>query len=149
MMTVLLVVVLALTAPQEREQERPNVPKDSIEVVVTGCLKGRMLAVSDVRETDVQRGPVIKARSFRLAGKKDVMDVVKQEDRHVVDVTGLIKRSALNEPGMKVGKGVTIGGGAPVAGSGGSGMGRPPAPTENIPVMDVTSIRGRGTSCGS
>jgi hypothetical protein len=43
---------------------------------------------------------------------------------------------------MKIGKRVTIGGGSPTAGSG-----MRPAPSEYLPVMDVSSIRERNVSC--
>ena len=135
----------AVAVQQETKQEKPKVPKDSIELVVTGCLKGRVLAVSDVRQTDTQSGPIVKSRSFRVAGKKDVMNDVKEHDGHLVDVTGIVKKSSLVEPGVRVGKNVTVGGGPPVAGSGGT----TPIPTEYIPVLDVETIRMRASSCGS
>src|SRR5436190_7331218 len=142
----LLLVSLTIAAPQETtKQEKPKVPKDSIELVVTGCLKGRVLAVSDVRQEDTQSGPIVKSRSFRVAGKKDIMKDIKEHDGHLVDVTGIVKKSSLVEPGLKVGKGVTIGGGPPVAGSGG----HTPLPTEYIPVLDVETVRTRASSCGS
>jgi hypothetical protein len=144
MITVLLLAMIGLTTPQETTQEKPKVPKDSIELVISGCLKGRLLAVSEVRQTDTQAGPVIQARSFRLAGKGEIMDQVKKENHHLVDVTGLIKRSALYEPGMKIGKGIVISGGQPAAGSG-----RSPVPSEFVPVLDVSTIRARATSCGA
>jgi hypothetical protein len=144
MTTIVLLLVLGLggfqeTAPQEK---KPRIPKDSIELVLVGCLKGRVLAVSDVRATDVERSPDVRARSFRLAGKGDVMKDVKREDQHLVEVTGIVKRSALQEEGMKIGKGITINGGRPVAGSGGV-----PPPSDLIPVMDVESLRVRSSSC--
>jgi hypothetical protein len=148
MTTLLILIVLGLT-PQSQEpprEGRPRVPKDSIELVVTGCLRGRLLEVSDVRETDTQTGPIVRARTFRLAGKGEVMKAIKRENRHLVDVIGIVKRSSLVEPGIKIGKGVVIGGGQPTAGSGG-GM-RPPNPSEYVPVLDVESVRLRAMSCG-
>lgn len=142
MMTLALIVALGVTAVQDNPQERPRVPKDSIELVVTGCLKGRVLAVSDVRQEDTQSGPIVRARSFRLAGKKEVMKDVKLEDGHLVDVTGLVRKSALIEPGIKVGKHVVIGGGQPVAGA-------RSAPSDSVPVMDVESVRARSSSCSA
>jgi hypothetical protein len=141
-MTTILLMMLTLIPVQDTPQDRPRVPRDSIELVLTGCLKGRILAVSDVRQVDVQSGPIVRARSFRLAGKGDVMKAVKREDRHFVEVTGLVKKSALVEPGMRVGKGIVIGGGRPVAGAG-----RSPEPADFVPVMDVQSVRLRSTSC--
>lgn len=138
-----LLVAVALSVSQETSQEKPrSVPKDSIQVVVVGCLSGRALAVDDVRQTDTQSGPIIRAKTFRLAGKKDVMAIVKEQNHRIVEVTGIIKKSALIEPGMKIGNRVTIGGGKPTAGGG------MPSPAENIPVMDVESVQPRGTSCG-
>ena len=143
MTTLLLLFALALTG-QDNAQERPRVPKDSMLLVVTGCLRGRVLAVSDVRQEDTQSGPIVRAKSFRLAAKGEVMDDIKSHDRHLVEATGLVKKSALIEPGVKIGKRITIGGGSPTAGSGGR-----PAPSEYLPVMDVSSIRVRNVSCGS
>ena len=65
---------------QEPPQERPRIPDDSVELNVSGCLKGRVLAVSDTRETDTQSGPIVRGKSFRLAGKGDIMKEVKKED---------------------------------------------------------------------
>lgn len=138
-----LLVALALVAPQETPKGKPRVPKDSIELVVVGCLTGRVLAIDDVRQTDVESGPPVRAKSFRLAGKHDVMDIVKEQNHHIVEVTGIVKRMSLVEPGLRVGKRVTIGGGNPVAG--GSGV---PSPGEDVAVMDVESVQPRGTSCG-
>jgi hypothetical protein len=143
MTTLLLFVMLGLPPRQETPQEHPKVPKDSIQLSITGCLTGRVLAVSDVRRTDTESGPPVRAKSFRLSAKGDVMDDVKREDHHLVDVIGLVRKSALIEPGVRIGKRVTVGGGNPVAGS----PGARPAPPEMIPVMDVWSIRQRATSC--
>jgi hypothetical protein len=142
-MTFLLLMMFALAPAQETPRDRPNVPKDSIELAITGCLSGRVLAVSDVRRPDTESGPLVRAKSFRLAGKGDVMDDVKREDRHLVEVTGVVRKTALIEPGVKLGSRITVGGGNPVAGSNGAR----PAPPEGIPVMDVWSVRLRSTSC--
>jgi hypothetical protein len=145
MITIVLLFVIGLMSPQERPpQEKPRVPKDSIELIITGCLKGRVLAVSDVRTPDVQSSPDVRARTFRLAGKGDVMKVIKREDHHLVEVTGIVKRSALDDPGVKVGKGIVISGGRPVAGSGSI-----PPPADSTPVLDVEAVRLRSTSCSA
>ena len=145
MTTLLLFTMLGLAPAQETTLERPKVPKDSIELNVTGCLSGRVLAVSDVRRPDTESGPLVRAKSFRLAGKKEVMELVKREDRHLVEVTGLVRKSALIEPGVRIGRRITVGGGNPVAGS----TGARPAPPEGLPVMDVWSVRLRSTSCST
>ena len=43
MIAVVALLALALTSPQADPQEKPRVPDDSIELTVTGCLKGRVL----------------------------------------------------------------------------------------------------------
>ncbi|MEO8521496.1 MAG: hypothetical protein ABI603_09040, partial [Acidobacteriota bacterium] len=86
----LLVLVLFSGSPAQEAGSKPKVPKDSIQLTITGCLSGRVLAVSDVRRTDTESGPPVSAKSFRLAGKRDVMDDVKKENHHLVDVTGLV-----------------------------------------------------------
>jgi hypothetical protein len=136
-----MLVALALAAPQETPQEKPKVPKDSVELTVIGCLKGRVLKTSAERQTDVESGPYVGARSFHLASKKKVTEEIKRQQGHLVVVTGLVKRSSLDEKGIKVG-GVAISGGSPV-----SGTRSMPSPAENVAVMDVSSVRFRATSC--
>jgi hypothetical protein len=142
MTTAVIVIALALAGAAQETPQEMKVPKDSLLLVVTGCLKGRVLAVSDVRQEDTQTGPIVRAKSFRLAAKGEVMDDIKKNDKHLVEATGLVRKSALMEPGMKIGKRITIGGGSPTAGTGGR-----PAPSDYVPVMDVTSIRVRNVSC--
>lgn len=136
------VFMIALGLIQNPEQERPKIPKDSLELVLTGCLKGRLLAVSELRQPDTQSGPDVRAKSFRLAGKGDLMKEIKKQDGNLVEVGGLVKRSALSQPEVKIGKGIVISPGRPVAGSG-----RLPPPSDLIPVLDVQFVRLRSTSC--
>jgi hypothetical protein len=143
MLMILLFVMFGATPQQETPADHPKVPKDSVQLNVVGCLTGKVLAVSDVRRSDTESGPVVRAKSFRLSAKGDVGDDVKREDHHLVEVTGVVRKSALIEPGVKIGKRITVGGGNPVAGSGGAR----PDPPEMIPVMDVWSVRMRSTSC--
>ena len=96
-----LASLLAAAPLLPAQEERPKVPKDSVMVVITGCIKGRVIRAADVRPTDTTTGPSIRSTTFRLAGKKDVMQVVKEQDGQRAEVTGLIKKSALMEPGMK------------------------------------------------
>lgn len=140
-----LIVALTLVAvsPQESSQEKPRVPKDSVEIVVIGCLTGRALKASDVRQVDTQSGPIVSGRTFRVAAKGEVMDEIKKQDSHLVEVVGIVKRSALDDKGVKVGRGIEINGGSPVARSG------IPSGGDSVPVMDVSSIRQRASSCGS
>lgn len=138
-----LVVVLAgaLGSAPAEAQEKPRVPDDSVELTVVGCLKGRSLTTVTRRGAGVERGPYVGERTFRLNAKKDVLDEVKKRNRQLVEVVGLVKRSALDDKGVKSGR-ISIGGGSPVAGGGGI-----PHGGGAVPVMDVSSVRMRATSC--
>lgn len=130
----------------QEQEDRPKVPKDSVMVVITGCIKGRVIRAADVRQTDTTSGVNIRSTTFRLAGKKDVMQVVKEQDGQRAEVTGLIKKSALMEQGIKLKGGrVVIGGGSSAAGSTGS----MPSPADNVLVLDAMTVQGLGGSCES
>jgi hypothetical protein len=130
-----------VVAQNGQEEGRRKVPKDSVEVTVTGCLKGRALQVSDARRTDVQSGPPIRQRSVRLAGKKAVMQEIKSDDGHFVELLGLMKKADLVEPGMR------FKGGRVVIGGGTGSPGAIPSPVENVAVLDVSSVQTRGGDC--
>ena len=140
---VALACLVAVAPFVQSQEERPKVPKDSLMVVITGCVKGRVIRAEDVRQTDVTSGVTIRNTTFRLAGKKDVMNVVKEQDGRRSEITGLIKKSALMESGMKFKGGrVVIGGGTSAGAT--SSM---PSPGENVLVLDALSVQNLGTSC--
>jgi hypothetical protein len=117
-----------------QQEERPKVPKDSLLVTVTGCLKGRVIRASDVTQPDTTTGITIRNHSFRLAGKKDVMKVVKEENGNRVEITGLI---------------IKLKGGRVVSGGGtrGGATSSLPDPAENVVVLDAETVRPIGGSC--
>lgn len=138
----LVAVAPFLPGPQNQEG-RPKVPKDSLLVVITGCIKGRVIRAADVRQTDTTTGVNIRSTTFRLAGKKDMMQVVKEQDGQRAEVTGLIKKSSLIEPGIKFKGGRVVIGGGSSAGTTGS----LPSPAENVPVLDALAVQGLGGTC--
>jgi hypothetical protein len=139
----LATLAVVSAASPVRAQEPPRIPKDSVQVVVIGCLTGRALRTSDVKYVDTQSGPDVGSRTFRVAAKREVMKALEKENGHLVEVTGIVKRSALDDTGIKVGSRVSIGGGSPVSRSGIPSVG------DSVPVMDVSSVRRRANSCGS
>jgi hypothetical protein len=143
MTAVAVMFALAITTVQVEPQEKPRIPDDSVEITVIGCLKGRALKTVPRRGVDVERGPHVGERTFRVNGKREVMDEVKRRDRQLVEVIGIVKRSALDDKGVTAGR-VSISGGSPVAGSGGL-----PTGADNVPVLDATSVRWRASSCGA
>ena len=133
-----------LLAQQPQEEGKPKIPKDSLLATITGCLKGHVIRADDVKQADTTSGVEIRAKSFRVAGKKEVMAVVKEDDGYRVEMTGIIKKSALIEPGVKFKGGrVIVGGGS----SGGTGA--LPSPAENVVVIDALTVERVGGSCGS
>jgi hypothetical protein len=138
-----LVAVVPFLPPPVAQEERPKVPKDSLMVVITGCIKGRVIRAADVRQTDTTSGATIRSTTFRLAGKKDVMSVVKEQDGRRAEVTGLIKKSSLIEPGIKFKGGRVVIGGGSSAGTRSS----LPSPADNVLVLDALAVQGLGTSC--
>lgn len=136
-----LMLALVLTSPQDA-REKPRVPDDSVELTVIGCLKGRALRTVTLPDARVERGPFVGERTFRVAGTRAVMDEVKRLDRQLVEVIGVVKRSALDDKGAASGR-VAISGGSPAARSGGV-----PTGVDDVPVMDVTAVRLRPGSCG-
>jgi hypothetical protein len=145
---VALACLLAATPfalPGGQQEERPKVPKDSLLVTVTGCLKGRVVRAEDVRQPDTTSGMTVRNHSFRVAGKKDVMSAVKENNGQRVEISGLIKKSSLIEPGVRFKGGrVVIGGGSP-----GGSTSTLPDPADNVVVLDAVTVQALGGSCDS
>ncbi len=132
--------------PVPQGQEAKPVPKDSVEIVTPGCLKGRVFTATPRPEGEgAMRGPNVTGHHFRVNGPHDVMDLVKAQDGHLVEVTGIVKRSALGSEGL----GVKVGGTRMVFGAPGGDPGHmaPPTPGSNVPVMDVSNVRFLDDSC--
>ncbi|HEY2431123.1 MAG TPA: hypothetical protein VGI12_00520 [Vicinamibacterales bacterium] len=148
----LAVVPLAAAPPRQAPQAQepqpqetlPKVPNDSLRATIEGCLKGRVIRAYDVRQPDTTTGIPIHSKSFRVEGKKDVIELVKKNDGMHVEIVGIIKKSALIEPGMKFKGGrVVVGGGSSAAGMSGSA----PDPAENVVVVDAERLTPFGDSC--
>ena len=143
MVPFLLVLALAAAAPQEPGTKK--IPNDSVEIQARGCLKGRVFTAAPRTEDEgVALGPDVTGRNFRLAGKKDLMEVVKQHDGHLVAIVGIVRKADLTAPelGTRVGKTRVI-----VGQPGRDPMrGNLPTPAP-VPVMDMTSVQFIDTVC--
>jgi hypothetical protein len=129
-------------------QEPKAVPKDSVEVVARGCLKGRVFTGTGQPEGEGgQQGPDVTGRSFRVSGPREVMNIVKQNDGHLVEVVGIVRKAALDDQGVgfRVGRGtrVVIGG---AAGTDPTRM-NSPATAPSVPNMDLTAVRYLADRC--
>src|SRR5262245_31410687 len=143
MTSLILSLLLGFAAPAQ--QEKKPIPKDSVEISSPGCLKGRVFTATPPREGELTReGPDVVGRHFRVAGPKEVTELIKRYNGQLVEVVGVVSKGALAEygTGMKIGKGVTIG--APRSDPGRTNMN---SMTPSMPVMDVTAVRFLSDRC--
>jgi hypothetical protein len=143
-MTLLISVLLATMAGQS--QETKSVPKDSVEVFARGCLKGRVFTATSAPEDEgVRRGPDVVGMQFRVSGPRDLMDQVKTQNGHRVEVVGIVRKAALDDPGI----GMKVGGARVVIGAAGGDPTRMNARTAppGVAVMDLTAIRTLSDRC--
>jgi hypothetical protein len=129
-----------------QEQEARTVPKDSVEVDARGCIKGRVFTgTGQPVEEGTVKGPDITGHSFRLTGKKDVMDLVKRYNGQYVEVVGIVRRAALDDPGV----GMRIGGARVVIGAPGTDPTRMNAPSAapSVAAMDLIAVRILSDRC--
>ena len=99
-------------------QEKP-VPKDSMRITITGCAKGVAFTVMESPEHE-SRSSVPPGRRFRLSGKKALLNDLKRAEGQMIEVTGLIRRGQMDQGGMPLGGGVSIGPGpSPLSGMAG------------------------------
>ena len=130
-------------------QEAPKPKQGETRLVVTGCLKGRVLAATrnpDER-AEVVTGPDVVGRSFRLAGPKEVINEVKKYNGDLVEVTGTVRTSDLAQaPGFNMGRTRVNVGVSP-----GSDPSRPggmsTTPVSSVIVMDATALRFLSEGC--
>ena len=96
-----LACLLAVAPLAAQQEERPKVPKDSLLVTVVGCLKGRVLKASDVRQEDTTSGPIVRGHAFRIASK-GVTKLVKRQaarrDRRLIRKSSLVARREVRQP---------------------------------------------------
>jgi hypothetical protein len=147
---VLLVATASFQAPADAPQTPPEpkpVPSDSVEIMTTGCLKGRVFTATLAPEESMRRGPDVTGRNFRVSAKRDVMDAVKKHDGDLVQVVGIVRRGSLasNAPGARIGNTrVVIG--MPRNGNPMGSSSRPPA-GDPMAVMDVSWVRFLSETC--
>ena len=126
-------------------QETKSIPKDSVEVTARGCLKGRVFTGTGQPENEgVVRGPDVTGRHFRVSGPREVMNVVKQNDGHLVEIVGIVRKAALDDQGV----GLKVGGARVVVAPGGDPTRmNSHASTPSVPTMDLTVVRYLSDRC--
>jgi hypothetical protein len=145
MKTWALALMLA-AAPAQTPQEPKPVPSDSVLIVTTGCLKGRVFTATEPPEESMRRGPNVTGRNFRVNGPKDIIEQVKKENGHLIQIAGIVRKASLadNTPGARIGNTRVVIGtprNSPMGSPGRPPVGDAPA------VMDVTSVTFISETC--
>ena len=91
---VVLTCVLVLEA-----QERP-VPRDSTRLAVPGCAYDRLFIVDISPEHEMSRTDMKPGRRLRLSGPKKLLGEIKARPGDMIELTGLVRKSDLIEPGI-------------------------------------------------
>lgn len=105
MLTALAIAVLSAGSTA---QEKTKVPKDSIELVVVGCLKDRFLTTTRAPRMAEGDELDVSPDRFQISGKKAILDEVKKHDRAEVEIVGLVRKADLKEPGIPVAGGRVV-----------------------------------------
>ena len=146
MKSMLALLVLVVAAPMSGQEQEPKVPKDSVRLSIPGCVEGRRFIVMQRESPEpVDPSGIQPGRRFRLNGKKHMLLEMQEQKATMIEVTGLIRRSEIEERGVKVAGGrVRIGGNQPQAPVSG-GIGRDSGYNEVI--LDVESWRSLPDRC--
>jgi hypothetical protein len=134
-----LVLAGLLTSGAAAQQEKP-VPKDSVRISIPGCTKGVVFTVMPSPEHE-SRSSVAPGRRFRLAGKKELLKEIREREGSMIEVTGLILRSQVDQTGVSVGGNIRIAPGP----TPGSAVGANPNYTQQI--LDVEGWRALAGDC--
>jgi hypothetical protein len=119
-------------------QDDDDTPGDSSLVTIRGCARGSTFTVGPRAEDQPGTLDIEPGRRFRLTGQKKLTDEIKRNERSVIEVTGLIRKSDVAPRGIPVfGGRVRIGGARPQDPI--SDPARDPAYTQ--PILDVRSWR--------
>jgi hypothetical protein len=140
MKTITLAVALSVAAVAQ--QEKP-VPKDSERIFIPGCAHNRIFTVGIRREDQPGRSDIAPGTRLLMNGPKQLLNEIKAREAEEIELTGLIKKGDLNQPGVKIGDHVRI---VPGASPIGSNPGR--TYTSNQIMIDVEGWRPlTGASC--
>jgi len=136
-------LAIAMLSTGLAAQQNNKVPKDSVKVMVTGCLKGRF--VTTTRTPKVVDGDELEAPvdRFQISGKKPVLDEVKKHDRGEVEIVGSVRKRDLKEPGIRVSGGRVV----ISAGRGGDRYGSPLPPPQRVILLEAESVRPLDGPC--
>ena len=115
MKTITLAMVIACAAAV-LAQEKP-VPKDSERIFIPGCAHNRVFTVGPRREDQPGRSDIAPGMRMLMNGPKKLLNDIKAHESNEIELTGLIRKSDMQQPGVKIGSHVRIGPGPSPTGS--------------------------------
>ena len=115
MKTITLALVIACAAAV-LAQEKP-VPKDSERIFIPGCAHNRVFTVGPRREDQPGRSDIAPGMRMLMNGPKKLLNDIKAHESNEIELTGLIRKSDMQQPGVKIGSHVRIGPGPSPTGS--------------------------------
>ncbi len=138
------VALFFFAAVLSQTPETRPVPADSAEIGARGCIKGRVFTVTPRPEDEgLILGPDVTGWNFRVSGPRALLDQVRKYNGNLVEVVGLVKKSALTRPGPGSGSRVTMT--APRTDP--TRQSARTMPAGGLPVMDLTAIRYLSDVC--
>ncbi|MBM3809966.1 MAG: hypothetical protein FJW22_17500 [Acidimicrobiia bacterium] len=139
--TVIALMLIGASSSPLSTQERP-VPKDSARLSISGCARGRVFTVRRDPEHESRGVLLEEGMKIRLEGDKKMLDEIKAHESSVIEITGLMNRSEMTQPGIGLAGGrVRITPVMPAGRAAGRDPGPPPA------IIDVESYRLLNASC--
>jgi hypothetical protein len=140
MKTFTIAMALAVAAAAAA-QEKP-VPKDSERIFINGCARNRVFTVGAKREDQPGRSDIVAGTRLLMNGPKKLMNEIKANQSSEVELTGLVRKGDLQQPGIKIGSHVRIGPGpTPTGGNPGRNY------SSNQIMIDVEGWRALAESC--
>jgi hypothetical protein len=138
-----LSAAVAGAAPRIAAQEKP-LPKHEVRVQIPGCAYNRTF-ISGSAPAGEPVGSINEGRRFKMSAPKDLLAAISKQTPSMIEITGRIRRSDLDDArGIPLGGGVRIGGGRPQAPT--SSVGRPDVGYNEVQI-DVESFRLLPDSC--
>jgi hypothetical protein len=108
---------------------------------ISGCARGRVFTVGRDPNHETRGFELEEGMKLRLEGNKKVLNEIKVHEGSMVEITGLMKKSEVVQPGVGVAGGrIRI---TPVMPNSGTS----PNPGPSPPVIDVESYQLLNTSC--
>lgn len=114
-MTLVLVALRTVLATAAAAGQEKPVPSDSSRITIAGCAHDRAFVVGTPEGREAAASGVQPGRRFRLSGPRAVLNDIRRREATMVEITGLVRKSALDGPGgLRIfGGRVRIGGAMP------------------------------------